>query len=108
MYSLIQKTIHTGTHPQTQTITFSTTTNTTVATRRLRLNARNRPVPLLQNFSKTQRVPQGRRTHRCSVEEHGAPDLLMQSRQLLCGDAATEVWSPWLEEISLNFMNWPT
>jgi len=46
--------------------------------------------------------------HRCSAEEHGAPDLLMQSRQLLGRDAATKVWPPWLEEISSNFMNWPT
>ena len=40
------------------------------------------------DFGEAQRVPQGRRTHRCSAEEHGAPDLLMQSRQLLGRDAA--------------------
>ena len=60
------------------------------------------------DFGEAQQVPQGRRTHRCSVEEHGATDLLMQSRQLLGRDAATEVWPPRLEEISSNFMNWPT
>ena len=32
----------------------------------------------------------------------------MQLRQLLGRDAATEVWLPWLEEISSNFMNWPS
>ena len=40
----------------------------------------NRSVPPLQNFGKTQRVPQGRRAYGCSVEEHGAPGLLMQPR----------------------------
>ena len=40
------------------------------------------------NFGEAQRVPQGCRTHRCSAEEHGAPDLLMQLRQLLDSDAA--------------------
>ena len=34
----------------------------------------------LQNFRKTQRVPQGRRAYGCSAEEHGAPGLLMQPR----------------------------
>ena len=60
------------------------------------------------DFGEVQLVPQGHRTHRCSAEEHGAPDLLMQSRQLLGRGAATKVWSPWSEEISSNFMNWPT
>ena len=99
------QTFYTGVPPTNLTITFSTITKTTTATRQLHLNARNRSVPLLQNFSKTQQVPQGRRAYRCSAEEHGAPDLLIQSRQLLSGGAATEVWSPWLEEISSNFVN---
>jgi len=68
----------------------------------------NRSVPPLQNFKKTQRVPQGRRAYGCSAQEHGAPGLLMQSRQLLVRGAAPEVWSPWPKEISSNFMNWST
>ena len=32
----------------------------------------------------------------------------MQSRQLLGRDAATEVWPPWLEDVSPNLMNWMT
>ena len=58
------------------------------------------------DFGEAQWVPQGRSTHRCSAEEHGAPDLLMQLRQLLGRGAATEVWPPWQEDISSNFMNW--
>ena len=98
-----------GTYPQNLTITLfycykyycghSTTSPET---------PENRSVLPLQNFGKTQRVPQGHRAFGRSAEEHGAPDLLMQSRQLLGGGAATEVWPPWREEISSNFMNWPT
>ena len=80
-----------------------------MATQRLRLKrqktARSRPY---KNFRKTQRVPQGRRSYGCSAEEHGAPGLLMQPRQLLVRGASPEVWSPWPKEISSNFMNWPT
>ena len=48
-----------------------------------------RSVPLPRLWQ-AQQVPQGRRTHRCLVEEHGAPGLLMQSRQLLDRDAARQ------------------
>ena len=143
MYSLIQKTIHTGTHPQTQLLHFSNYFYSKYYCGRLMTSpdakgevaahaaghnhqhrgpARFRSLDFGErngylkgparfhslNFGERKRVPQGCRTHRCSAEEHGVVNLLMQPRQRLDRDAVTEIWLPWLEEISSNIMNWPT